>query len=111
MNRAIVFAAVLAAAYPTAAAVILDGYAPPLTWGPIVRLPGHIGPVTYQITLKPIGSANVLGSVNFVDERGEAKSTEFFGTITFRTNGVGQPTLTMKSLGPTGTAVRIEVSP
>ncbi len=89
-----------------------NAYAGPNAWGPPVQLNAHLGPVTYTVsTTTVVGKTVVVGEVTYTNAEGRTVTQKFSKSITFRTgNVVDRPTVRFKG-NPTGSAVRISVSP
>lgn len=84
-----------------------NAYAPPMIYGPAVRVASHIGSVTYTITYSAIGNTLVEGQVTYYEGSGGGKKVTktFYDSVTITTsNSVANVECAFKGI-PLGSAV------
>lgn len=85
-------------------------YAPPQAWGPRVIVGSHIGKASFVISAKATGNANIVGEVTYYDEHNVKRTVSFGESIVVRTgDSVANVRVRFKSVGLTGTGVRVQV--
>ena len=92
-------------------AEVFSAYAPAQAWGPKVVVGSHVGSVPFDITATAIGDASIVGEVEYYDAGKAKRRTQFRDAIKFRTGDVAANVrVRFKSIGVTGTSVRVRVS-
>jgi hypothetical protein len=86
-------------------------YAPPNAFGNWEIVAAHVGgPTTYQISVEPIGDANVVGQVKYFDVDNHEQVKDFSGATEVKTgNSVDNVWVRLKGL-VTGTSCWVDVN-
>ena len=112
MFKTMIFTATLLLAIASASAKEFAAYAPPAgVYGPEVEIGAHLGPATFAIKYEAIGKTLVLAEVLFYGADGKLTRQEFNKSISIRTGDCIAPVKVRFKGVPTGSAVKVFVTP
>jgi len=86
-------------------------YAPPVVYGPWMKVSNHIGRISYKIRVQPVVGVTTQAEVRYFDDHGQQIKQTFNSSVSFTTgNSVSSIEVRLRTLTASGVSCTVDVT-